>query len=83
MHAEVVESVAFWIGIGILLGALPAHDCEIDVPVREVDLARQVAVPSADFPQTQALLEELGGDEGIFRGNCDMPNPRHAVLLFS
>src|SRR5438445_13365566 len=82
LKAEVVEAVAFGIGVRGFLGAIPADDRDVDVAVREVDLARQLAVAAADLLQPESLLEQLRGREGVFRGDCDMPDSCHAHLLW-
>src|SRR5216684_1046472 len=80
LQAEVIEPVALGIGVRGFLRALPADDRDVDVAVREVDLARQLAVAAADLLQPESLLEQLRGHERVFRGDCDMPNSRHAYL---
>src|SRR5207302_9753191 len=81
LHAEVIEPVAFGIGVRGFPGALPADNRDVDVAVSEVDLARQLAVAAADLLQPESLLEQLRGRERVLRGDCDMPNSCHAHVL--
>src|SRR5216684_190298 len=77
LQAEVIEPVALGVGVRGFLRALPADDRDVDVAVREVNLARQLAVAAADLFEPESLLEQLRGREGVFRGDCDMPDSCH------
>src|SRR5262249_56757716 len=77
LHAEVIQAVAFWIGIRRLPGALPADDREVDVAVGEVDLARELAVAARELFEAEGVLEELRGREGVFGGDRNVADPVH------